>query len=337
MSTLHEVGPPEISFGNIMKRTMSSFIVLTAFFLLVFNLIMEWLVLAVHSPLVILAIFLYLFVIIKHKEKFDPEKMLFRLAEVGEGFFAKFIKMFHYRQTFALGIAGILVMHLITDLSVFILPYLFSFKENIYLHLGAGHTPIASLMLADFFAAKSVLGKIAINYNYIMNVIAIILLLLGPVFIWFVVYKRQGFTIKNYAFAIFYAALSCFFMSPAFEISHFSNKGIAGVDIITRSIFTNNNTAIMIISLVVGLFAYYLAKRHKRELFIVASVLIQVFFAVYVFHFFISIAQYYLNSVLALLYLKEFFFFFYFLLFFIISLLFYIGGFIIFIHECWVK
>lgn len=61
MHVIHEEGVPPRHFGKLALRFFTIFMVLIAFFVIVFNLIMEWLAIAVDAPLLIAGIFFIFF------------------------------------------------------------------------------------------------------------------------------------------------------------------------------------------------------------------------------------------------------------------------------------
>ena len=110
---------------RILWRYLLVFLAFAGFFVVVFNLVMEWLAIAIDAPLIMLAILFYLFIIIRHYKKYNVESLIYRIGEFGENFYEKFISLFHYKRTIMLGISGMLVLHLITDAGSFIIPYIF--------------------------------------------------------------------------------------------------------------------------------------------------------------------------------------------------------------------
>ena len=93
---------------------------------------MEWLAIAIDAPLLVIALFIYLFFVIKHHKGFHAESMIFKLGNVGERFYEKFISLFHSKRGLFLGIAGMLVLHLLTDVGNFVIPYTFFSHDPLY-------------------------------------------------------------------------------------------------------------------------------------------------------------------------------------------------------------
>ncbi len=95
MAVLHEVGNPPKDINKIFFRAISVFFVLIAFFVFVFNLAVEWLAIALDTQLVVIAILVYFFIIVKYHEKFHASHFIYKIGHTGEEFYKNFIRMFH--------------------------------------------------------------------------------------------------------------------------------------------------------------------------------------------------------------------------------------------------
>ena len=73
MAIIHESGVPSKSIGTILHRFVSIFLVLVAFFVLLFNLATEWLAIAVDAPLAMFGILFYFFIIIRYHKHFNTD------------------------------------------------------------------------------------------------------------------------------------------------------------------------------------------------------------------------------------------------------------------------
>tara|TARA_Y100000294_G_scaffold175696_1_gene196377 strand:+ start:1381 stop:2145 length:765 start_codon:yes stop_codon:yes gene_type:complete len=97
MHIIHEEGKPNNPYRYLV-RVIIVYLVYMAFFVVVFNLIMEWLAIAIDAPLIMLTILFYLFIIIRHYQKYDAETLIYKIGECGEKFYEKFISLFHYKK-----------------------------------------------------------------------------------------------------------------------------------------------------------------------------------------------------------------------------------------------
>lgn len=348
MAVLHETGKPPKKIKKLTLRFITLFLVLIAFFIIIFNLAAEWLALALDSPIAVIGILLYLFIVIRYHKKFHPKHFIYRIGHVGEKFYGNFIKMFHYKKTFYLGIMGILALHLLTDIGNFIIPYIIGLKDILYFgQLGPGHTSLLHLLAQDI---SSVQGPqtAALVLTYLFNTIAMLFLLVLPTFIWYRFFKGKPLHISRTSLALIFSSLLCFVLTPVFFIRKINVKGLVGVDIITQSILSSRSaidllikdravaiTIVAVLSLILGLIIWLLEfnKKIEKDVFIIAVLIGLIFFGFYISYYFISLYQYYIDSIIFLLKSSEFLIAVYFILFAIITVLFYVGGYLFFIYE----
>ncbi|MCK4521948.1 MAG: hypothetical protein KAU20_05205, partial [Nanoarchaeota archaeon] len=321
-----------------LERVIVTFLVLSFFFIVVFNLVMEWLAIAVDASLLVVAFFFYMFTMFRtHYKKLHPESFLYKVGDVGENFYEDFIGLFHSKERIFLGISGLLVLHLLTDVANFIIPYLAGFRDILYFgHLGAGHDPIYLLFLKDAALVPTLLQKACISWIYIFNIFGMLFLLILPAYIWYKLYKRTGFFVSNKKLCIFFISVTIFIMAPVFKIKEMAAEGLVGVDIITHQLPPNISPPLIALStLLIGALVYFLSFNHylKERLMVLGIILIDLFFAAYIFYFFKSTASYYIETIKFLIYNLKYFIAFYFILFFIIMALFYMAGLIIFLLE----
>ena len=339
LHVLHEDEPINHTFGTVLKKFLMIFIVLVGFFIIVFNLMMEWLAISVDASLAIFTIFFYILTAFRrHHKHFSTESYINKFGSAGEEIYEKVIELFHDKSTFLLGLSGILVLHLLTDVGIFIVPYILGIKDVLYFsQLGAGHEALMYIFLKDLGFASDIIEEMMVVLIYFFNILALLYLLTLPGVIWYKLFKRKNFNVGRLNLTLFLCSVITFILSPAFIIRKISSSNIIGVDILTKSIL-ENWLDIRIISLIIlVLFAVTLSissnHKIKKFLIILSIVLIDLFFAYYIFLYFISIVEYYVVSLGSLLSYKTILIFFYFVLFLIITSLFYIGGFFAFILE----
>ena len=352
LANLQEKGKPPTEISKIMTRFIIIYLILVAFFILIFNLASEWLAIALDAPLTMIAIFLYLFVVIRYHKKFNPTNFIHKIGSVGEKFYKQFIEMFHYKRTFYLGVMGLLALHLLTDIGNFIIPYLIGLKDILYFgRLGGGHTALIQLLISDIKFTQGI-ASISLVVIYILNAIAMLFLLVLPTFVWYRLFKKKMLHVSRTTLALVFSSLICFLLTPAFSIKKIQAAGIAGVDILTKSILNTDSIINMIImdrvtsiiivaiaSLILGIILWALEfnKKIEKDAFIIAVLTGLIFFGFYIFYYFISLYQYYINTIKFLLGSSEFLIAFYFSLFAIMTVLFYVGGYIFFIYEFFKK
>ncbi len=348
IAVLHESGPPPKKTSKFIIRFITILLVLVAFFVVVFNLAAEWLAMALETAVTIIGIAIYLFVIVRHHDKFHPKHFIYKMGHVGEKFYEKFIEMFHYKKTLYLALMGILALHLLTDAGNFIIPYVIGLKSELYFgHLGAGHTPLIPLLIEDI-SSLNIIQTISLSIVYLFNVIAMLFLLILPTFVWYRFFKGRLLHISGFMLALVYSSLLCFALMPAFYIRRIKLRAIVGVDILTQSIVKSNSiidnlignriTAIIVVAIICIIFGIiiYLLEFNKKiwkDSFIVAVLLGLAFFGLYIFYWFMSSYQYYINTIMFLIGESEWFITFYFILFAMITVLLYVGGYLFFIYK----
>ncbi|MBW2980646.1 hypothetical protein KY360_04470 [Candidatus Woesearchaeota archaeon] len=350
MHVIHEEGPPARGFNKITQRALIVFFVLLAFFVVVFNLAMEWLAMAIDAPMIMIAIFLYLFVVVRHYEKLKPENLIFKIGKFGEDFYERFISLFHYKKTLFLGITGILVFHLLTDLGIFVIPYVFGAGGALYLsQLGPGHIPMVQLMLADTILAAG-FARFAIILVYVLNIFAIIFLLLMPALAWYKIFKQKEFHLGRQILAFIASSLTSFVFMPAFILKKIDVPGLAGVDLATRSIYTSRNMInliiknmdlaivfVAVISLAIGILTYLFSSKKvvRKDVFLAEIAFGLLFFVIYIYHYFTSIFMLNISLINAIIEMSGFFIGAFLTIFAIINVLFYVLGFVLFMFEVW--
>jgi len=335
MYIIHQDRNPK-GIVDYIKRILTVYLIYLAFFVVVFNLVVEWFSIAIHTPLIMLTILFYLFIIIRHYHKYSAEALIYKIGMFGEKFYEKFISLFHYKKTILLGISGMLVLHLLTDALSFIIPYILSFKETLYFNqLGPGHDSLAPLF---FEQAKNLatVEQISLFLIYILNTLGVLLLLLLPALFWYVAFKKRKIHISNFKISLIISSIAIFFISPIFGLSRLIEKPILGVDIKT-SMANNllfNNFFDVIFIIFIFLFVYFLHLQIYKKTIIKLILLISTaFFAYYIFIFFTSLIFYYIDIITALYNTSRFILSLHFLILFAINILFYIVGFIMFIDE----
>lgn len=331
----HGITLPEGKFHKTSKF-LSIFFIFTAFFVVVFNMVMEWLALAVDAPIIIVGIVVYIFFVIRHYEKFSVDGFLYKIGNTGEKFYERFVSFFHYKRTLFLGITGMLVLHLLTDVGNFLLPYLFPFREGLYLaHLGKGHEALFPLFLEQ---AKmlSFFESLALSIIYVLNYIALLGLLLVPAYLWLVMSRNKEFELNKYVLSFFFTSVIALIITPVFGIRGILENNIVGVDIMTspaKNIFFDSFTIALLFIIGAFFIILLLDKYIKRVMLNIGFIVGTAFFGYYTTMFFISTTKYYIGILSYLISISHYLELFFMGLFMIITILFYVIGFILFVDD----
>lgn len=340
---LHSRGYVKKDLKSVVSRFFKVLIIFFGFFVIVFNLLFEWIAIVVDSSLAVIAIIIYVFFFIRYSKRFNTNTFIYKVGEFGETFYENVISQFRRRSTLLLGISGMLVLHLLTDFGIFIIPYLVKFKDVFYFHaLNGSHSPIFSLILQDI-ANRNVADIILILLIHIFNIISIILLLIIPALLWYFIYSGKILRIKRWYLTLFFITISAFILMPSFSIIEINNPGVVGVDIQSQSIFSSNFAFNSLFKLdltiffcfFLGLLALIFSHFEKIEkaLTLILIAFSQYFFGYYIYHYFLNIFQYHIAIIKTFLTTTSIYFGLLFILLLLIQIFFYVGGFIIFQYE----
>lgn len=339
LRVLHPSEYPERRLIPLLRRFLTSYVVLVAFFLIFFNLFMEWLALAVDTPLVMAAVFIYFFIVVISR-KFSSEGFLYEIGSLGENFYDKFIHLFQRRETIMLGISGMLVLHLVTDIANFLLPLTFGFQDTLYFkQLGGLHQPLYALFSQQVLAATNLGETISIAWIYMFNLLGMLMLLLLPAMLWYYLFRDKPLHVPRFALFIFYISLICFVFAPVFSLTTINQPEVlVGVDIQThlfKPLFNFNPILIIGISFAGALMVLLLSLFHRlKMLFIgVASAVISAFFGWYIALFFIDQINYYAHVIPELFAMGSGFIGAQLFFFLVILVLFYTSGYFITLWE----
>jgi hypothetical protein len=279
---------------TILKRFFVIFIVIEFFYIFVFNLIIQWLAMAIDDPLIFIFIFSLFFFLFRQKHIFRESvaKRIIDKAEGIEHFCNKLIKMFHYRKTLPLAISGILVFHTLTDILVYVIPHIFFFVKNSFykqLHIETHFD----------FVAKSLIE----NFIYFSNILSILLILLIPLIIWFSFFYHKKLLFNKYLNGLIVFFYSIFFICPYFKFESIKRSVLVGVNIILQSDIKHiiDPKIAIIFALVFGLIIFIISFNAKLDRIISGSLAIVsiLFFGYYLALWTYSVVIYYYQNIIA--------------------------------------
>jgi len=326
------------SFGDRIYRMGTSFAVFFAFFVIVFNLIMEWLAWVVYSWITIFALLFYFLFFLKFHRQFHISTMIYRVGNAGHEFYRRFLALFTDKSTVFIGISGMLVLHLLTDVGAFIIPSIFGRQVSYFASLGPGHDPVLSLFLGDMARAVGMTMKAGVGLAYLLNIVAVLVLFLGPAYIWRSVYYDHPISPPRTLLVFFYPAVLTFILLPVFTIARLPpgrDVSIAGVDVLTQGLAVGSVWRALLLVAVLFILIVSLMVFPKIRLFLSALLVISisVFLAYYISLYFMSVAA----SYLLLLFSPGLppLFVIVFAIFFVMTALFYLAGFLGFAFLPW--
>ncbi|HII71464.1 TPA: hypothetical protein HA265_01790 [Candidatus Woesearchaeota archaeon] len=334
---IHENSAADSSAKKVF-RALFIYVSFLAFFILVFNFVVEWLATTVDAPIMIIVMLMLLFVIVKHKSRMDAESLLLRITEASEEFYERVILMFQKKSRIAIGIIGVLVLHMVVEVGHFIIPYTTGLALPWYFpQLGPGHEPILLPMLRDFTLASGILQQFFVILVYMMNIIAILMLFIAPAYIWYYLYKDKKI-VPGHLTWLFFGMLSVFFIAPVFRMRSFGSQLLIGTDILTQQIpFIQNVFYAILVGVVVSLIFILLHRKFPKRTAKVGFFFALVYFAFYLWYFVVDLWGYYINAIIVMFQNYQFVIGTHFFIFFALTILFYIGGYVMLIYEVYAK
>jgi hypothetical protein len=355
LGVMHEEGPPTRRFLKTTIRFLLVLIVLNAFSLFVFNLLLEWMGWAVDAPLLVVALAYYVFLAVKHYfltgRGYNLIEFLEQVENFSESFAKRFVELFHDRQTFYIGFVGLLVFHILTDIGTFLIPYVTGLERQLYgsLHEVVGHSPLfvgeGALLVRD--AATLSLPDLGLLLSvYILNVIAILSFMLAPVYLWYCLYTGTRIRWGTTFVVLFGISCTVFLITPTFNLAPMAASAahgdiMMGVDMTTHSIFESGRSVItsLAIGLFVGIILLLLSLHGSTRAVASRAVLVTLMtlFAFYTAYYFISIYHFSMLQISSVIsqgshYMTAIVFTYFFLTFIL-----YICGYILFAYLLWRK
>lgn len=342
MHILHEDGEFKGNIKNFLERLFITSLVFYGFFLIVFNLMAEWLAIAIDDPLLLLGILFFFF----KGKKLTMGTRIEKLGSMGEDFYTEFVKLFQSERKIWFALSGMLVLHVLTDIANFIIPYLFGLSSTLYSGFETGHTVIKELIVQGFAQLSTLQDKIMLASGYGLNILAIIFLMLGPAFIWYKIYRQEMFDLKKIFVFIFVASVIYFIINPVFVIGKLESSSIvedsdeeviriAGTDIRTQAIQPNTNLLIISLSAGLAVALLYMIEAVRKWIVLIFTIGVELFFFQYIFYYTWSVGGDYIISLTNLFSIKAWFLLGAFGLFFVINCLFYVGSSVAFLVETW--
>jgi len=329
MGMIHESGKAPKSIIKIMIRAFVILIVLLAFYITLFDHVIEWLTIILDSPLIVISILIAIFYSFKKGYfKKDFSYMLSHISDFGEKLYLKLVSMFYNKNTVLLGFLGVFVLYLVIDLSGVVMHYLLVYYQPFYIKaLESVITDnIYALMVSDINNAPNILYAAPILLNYIFSSFGIIILLISPAYIWYkyVLHKKIFFS-RMWSILIL-TSITSFFFSQIFMLKSIKNSYFTGVLIQTASLGEPFFAAFMTISVFALTLIFSKYEFVKKSLISFSLMAISIFLIKYLYLLVLSISDYYINSIIMLFLNKDYLISFFFLTFFAISIIFYSFG-----------
>lgn len=338
-SVLGLLGAGRARGKHVVARFVLLFLVAVFFFLFVFSLVMEWLAIAIDAPILMIALLTSVFLIIVRHERFSVRQWEEWVTHVGAEYVEPFMDLFTQRRTVLLGVSGLLVLHLLTEVLNYLLPFVLPMRDQLYLaQLGPGHDNIFSLI--DF--SGSLVQDGAVVLVAFANVIAWFGLLTIPGYIWYKLYRlrtedhpRHHPSFSPFSLGLFSASLLIMLLAPMIWFKKLSESGLVGVDFYTQP-YASPLSPVMIVlwGLAIFVLVFFSAQfGMRRYMYLIPLLSSVLFMGVYAYVFFLSSFEYYLLAGLSAFSIGAFGLGAIFSLFLLYTAAFYASGYVLFIYE----
>jgi hypothetical protein len=338
MSMLGEKDHPKHPDGFAI-RTLLSFVILVAFYIVMFDITLQWWgVITDTASILFIVTGLGIAMMRGSTSHISFSKFLLYLEGLDNKYYNKLIGLFHAPTTVLFGIAGLLVFYPLSDLGVFLVPYVTNIPNAIFQALSPQtHIPL-SVLAYDVFAQNGITSGTFATLAYVLCAIAAIMALFLPAFFWYRAFMKRTLTLSPLISSLFIAGVTCFLIAPAFGMQALSstNAQLVGVDITSNSLVNSPVIAAVLLAIVTGTITWLLARRfpHLFSLIIILAVII--FLGRYMTLYFGDVWSDLLSNALTFLHtatVNSFLSGFLFLCFLAISAIFYAGAIVVYCYE----
>lgn len=283
-----------------------------------FHLVTQWFVVSLDKSLLIMS---FLFAI-KDLER-SKVGALKTLGNIDDVILNTVRDLFTSSRTFFMGVGFLLMFHILSDLSVFFIPYFLNLSFDPYYF---SYLPVRETLASLMSGASALL-----SVSYVFSAIGSVLILVLPIFFCFIFSYDLSRLADRLLFRLC-SVLSLFFVlwfifSPWLSMSPISS-GIYGVDFMTHSVSLLPWLFLLVPVFLLALLFNRVCSRYSVVLLFFSSF---IYLGLYVWNFFRSSMDYYLSSALQAS-LSGSFIPLVFLLLAFLDLVFYVGGFAVFTY-----
>lgn len=283
-----EEGHLEHGLWNFLKRFLKLEFIILAFYVVLFNLMMEWLAIAVDAPLVVVALIVYFM----FGRGLSLGERLSKIGSFGEKFYEEFVQSFSRKETVYWALAGMLVLHILTDVANYIVPYIFVVRDSLY-SVAIESTSVIALF-KESIQGLPLFSQIQIAGGYILNVIGVLMLMIAPGIVWYRVHNKKDFNMKPIWLGLFVSSVLYFLLNPVFVLGSLGLQDTnLGAQLIGAKISIQPlafNPLIFYVVLGVGFLTFLLSfiEIPRKIVIFVWLVMTQLFFLRYIYSYVVS-------------------------------------------------
>ncbi len=327
--------------SSTFKKIFILFILFNFFFIIIFNLFVEWLGFIEDDLITVFSIVILLVLIKMHKQDLKISRIIERITNIADDFYGNIVASINNKSYFKLLFTGILSLQILTDFLIFIYPLILGKNEISYFGALSGHSTLIDIILNDISLNIGIWPKLSVILIYSLDAIFITFLMIMPIYIWYITYTEKKEKIPNYLIVLFFMSLVSFAVKPILvfkSIDAFSGgiHNVFGVDIIIQGLMplvNINIVHIFFITLLTGILIASLLKVFKKFILFIFTLVNYGFILVYVYFFISGALSYYYTEISMLVELGHFFIALYFIFFMCMILLFYISSIIFLASE----
>lgn len=305
------------------------------FFVIFFNMFIEWLAISVDSAVFTLGFIMFLL----YRNKFE-DGAINSLSSFGEEFYERVIKLFKYKNGLNFGIMLMYLLHLLTDIAIFIIPFVMFISNPLYMEDLSELTHESVVNIFFFHNSIGLSQGIVALFVHLISILFIAQLLLYPLIIFLSRLQYKKIEMNSTNIALFFSTMAGFFSYSLIKIFPIKTLKFVGVDfqhsLIASLDYSKALFSIFLVFIVFFAIKFlldYIKINRIKDLFnslieFIVSVFVVIYFSMYIysnFYFLIEIIRY-----IARLDLIYFFFIFFFIL---TTILFYIYTTLIFLKE----
>ena len=302
----------------------------------VFMMAFEWFTIVIDAPLIMVALIYYIFMA---KRYHGVDTILHKISDFGEKLLEKFITFFHYKETFALGITSILVLHFFTDLIVFIVPSFISLKDSLYHSAIDGNAVTIFEMFLKNIHRKDFFTIINLVVVYLANIVFVSVLFVSPVMILKKLYEKKMIIFKFLDNLIIIPAFIIYFLFPVYKFESIKYGDHLGTSLSGVNIFMDQVKGYisldyaLLLSAVLVLIILTIFRKGFFDFTTISLGLIVAFMFKYSLIYFSSMAEYFTKEIQKTLHFELYFISGMFLVFLLLVVMFYIPTITLFAYE----
>lgn len=285
-------------FSNNFFKFSKILIIHFVFYTIFFSMFIEWLAISVDSAVFILVLLMFIF----YRKHFESDT-IDSLSSFAEEFYEKTIRLFRYKNGLSFGYIYMLILHLLTDIGIFIIPIAMYVSNPLYIENLDPELHMSLFSQFELFLRHSFSLPILRLGVSIVGLLVFTQFLVYPLVIFISRLKNKKLEMHPALISFFYSSLVSFLIIPSFFMKPILSSSYAGVDILHTFIRPGDFRLLMFYFAFIVTFVFCFKmiklsdkffKSLSRGIEVMSSVFVFVYFLFYV----ISYSDFLLRSIL---------------------------------------